>query len=366
MRILFVVEHFYPYIGGAEHLFWVLSRALVEEGHEVRVITTRFRSDLPREESIEGVQIRRIDCGNRFLFSVVSLPTLLKEVRHYDLIQTTSYNAALPAFIASVIGRKPVVITFHEVWGRLWFRLPKTRPWLQLAYYLWEQLLLRLPFDRFIAVSDATESSLQQAGVPDKRTIRIYNGLDYKTLEPFRYRPPQDFVVTYYGRLGTSKGLDLLLPAMADFLQSHPEAVWKLIIPRVPDQLFQWVMSTIHQMPAASQVQLLHDLDRDVLLEEVSTSTCVVVPSYSEGFCFVAAEAVAMGVPVISSHQTALKEVVGGQMIRMGRMDVHALRESLERAHAGQWESAPVRRFDLKDSIRQYSVLYDQLRHSGK
>ena len=39
MKILFVLENFYPNIGGVETLFKSLTEQLVREGHEVMVIT---------------------------------------------------------------------------------------------------------------------------------------------------------------------------------------------------------------------------------------------------------------------------------------------------------------------------------------
>lgn len=61
MRILFVLEHFHPYIGGVEYLFWQLSKSLVSQGHEVMVITTRFDKKLPQRDRNEGIDIYRVN-----------------------------------------------------------------------------------------------------------------------------------------------------------------------------------------------------------------------------------------------------------------------------------------------------------------
>jgi glycosyltransferase involved in cell wall biosynthesis len=195
MRILFVLEHFHPYLGGAEHLFWTLAKALVAKGCKVAVVTTRFKKGLPKTEQIEGITIYRVDCYNRFLFSFFSLPVILRLLPEYDIVHTTSYNAALPAWIAARLSKKPVVITFHEVWGQLWWKLPYASFLERIAFYSWEQLLLKLSFNTFIAVSEFTKKALIEAGVPGHKVIRIYNGMDYTDFEGYTHTPPDRFTL---------------------------------------------------------------------------------------------------------------------------------------------------------------------------
>ena len=64
MRILFVLEHFYPYIGGVEQLFWQLSKSLVARGHEVKVITTRFDKKLSKTQGVLPVEYLAVANGN--------------------------------------------------------------------------------------------------------------------------------------------------------------------------------------------------------------------------------------------------------------------------------------------------------------
>lgn len=361
MRILFVLEHFHPYIGGAEHLFWELSRALTGRGHHVRVVTTRFRTDLPEEEMINGITILRVNCINRYFFSFFSILKVIQEARSADLIHTTSYNAALPAFIAAKWRKKPVIVTFHEVWARLWWSLPLTPLWLKSAYWTWEQILLKLPFDRFVGVSQATAQALIEAGVKPARVTMIYNGLDYSRFSNYSHQPPVEFTFTYFGRLGTSKGLDFLLPAASRFVRKYPEVIFKLIIPQIPEAIYKWVLQELKDILQSGQIQIVHDLNQQKLFEEVATSSCVVVPSRSEGFCFVAAEAVAMGLPVLSSERTALAEVVGGQFIHIDPLSEEGVFRALEAAKRGEWGQKEIRQFPLRRSVDQYLQLFEDV-----
>ncbi len=360
MKILFVLEHFYPYIGGAERLFFELTRALAQAGHEVAVITTRFRPDLPAEERVAGVRVRRVDCRNRYWFSIVSLPVVYRMAGQYDVVHTTSYNAALPAWLGGALRQKPVLITFHEVWGQLWWRLPFAAFPQRVLFYLWEQLLLRLPFRRFIAVSEFTRQAFRHHGIPAPRCLRIYNGLDYRELAPYTHRPPETFTVAYFGRLGMSKGLELLLPAVQQLRQAHPDARLKLIVPTYPKPMYEWLLRQLEERGLQEHTQLLHDLPRATLYEAVSTASCVAIPSYSEGFCFVAAEASAIGVPIVSSHKGALPEVVSGRYLSMTAMTADSLAQALRAAYRGQWEERPLRAFELQDAVEAYLELYQE------
>lgn len=358
MKVLFVLEHYDPYIGGAEKLFRELAVSLVNEGHSVSVVTTRFLPSLPLLEVLDGVSVHRVRCFNRFLFSFLSLPRVLQVGRSCDIIQTTSYNAALPAWLASVLLSKPAIITFHEVWGKLWWKLPYIPLPLRIGYSLWERMILQLPFRKVIAVSEATKRALLQAGVQASVVERIYNGLDYNDLESVRHQDPDHFVCTYFGRLGTSKGLELLLPAIALHLQEYPGSRFNLVIPTYPIGLYRRIRTLAESL--GDQVVMHHDLPREALFEMVARSSCVVIPSHSEGFCFAAAEAVAIGVPIISSEQAALAEVTGGKVLALESLSISGLAHALCDARQGSWKEKPVLRFELSDSVRHYITAYAQ------
>ncbi|PHI20316.1 hypothetical protein CEQ90_09015 [Lewinellaceae bacterium SD302] len=361
MNILFVLEHYHPYIGGAETLFRDLTVRLAKLGHDITVVTTRFDNKLAKEENYRGVRVVRVNCRNRFLFSLLSLPRVWREAGKADLIHTTTYNAALPAWLAAKLRGERIIVTFHEVWAGLWKRLPFISNLAAAAYYLFEQLLLRLPFDRYVAVSDFTRRELIANGIPAEKVVNIYNGLDYAEFAEYDHQPPEQFTFTYYGRLGISKGLDLLLPAARDFFLLHPNSRLRLIIPRQPAGMYARVRELIEELEIEKQVELLHELPWRELLGKVATSSCVVIPSYSEGFCFVAAEAVALGVPIVSSGQGALVETVGGRFVEMEEMAVAALTQALERAFIKDYDYREPPSFPLADSIEAYLPLYGSI-----
>ena len=367
MRILFVLENYYPNIGGVETLFKYLIDHLVEAGNECVVITSQLSPNDPLLEEEEGLTLIRIPVSNRYFFTFKALWPILKCIRSCDFVQTTSYNAGLPAFIAAKLYRKKILITFHEAWGKLWFQLPFMGLLSKTFHYLFEQFLLFLPFDRFIAVSQNTAKRLLDEGVSAKRVITIYNGIDYKEFETEAKQPLEttEFTFTYFGRLGVSKGLDLLLEAAALISKELPESRLQLIIPTVPLSFLNWVKNTIRGNNLADFVQLRHDLPFETLKKAIVTSNCVVIPSYSEGFCFAAVETGALGVPIVSSDRAALPEVISGRFVRMETLSTAALVDAMRKAYRGAWEERPLRRFALEDTVQNYLKLYSKMIEKG-
>ena len=317
MKILFVLEYYYPNIGGVERLFKSLTEHLVNSGNEVTVLTNRFDKNLKNREYMNGVFVRRLNFRNRFLFTFLSIPWVIRYSKNKDLIHTTSYNAAFPSFIAAKLLGKKVLITFHEAWGKLWFKLPFINPFSKFLFYIYEQAIISLRFHRFIAVSDYTRNCLIRNGVSNRRIVRIYNGLVYEKPLWKNQQKQQNFVYTFFGRLGPSKGIDILIKASIIFLSKNKASRLRLIITKTPKSILNYIYSEINNSRLSEQLEVFHHLSDKDLKNKLLDSSCVVVPSVSEGFCFAAAETVALGVPLISSDMGALKEVVSGTHIRM-------------------------------------------------
>ncbi len=145
-----------------ETLFRHLVQELVNRGHEVEVITAAMPG-APASETLEGAKVTRVRCpslGRRYAFTLLAIPAVVREAYRSDVIHTTTYNAALPAWLAARIARVPVVITVHEVWAEQWNRLPGLNWLWSWGFRLFEWLVLNLPFDHYLCVSRHTRERL--------------------------------------------------------------------------------------------------------------------------------------------------------------------------------------------------------------
>lgn len=369
MKILFVLENYYPNIGGVETLFKNLAEQLVIEDHYVTVVTTLpEQSNAPKREQIGRLTIHRISFLNRYFFTFLGFFSILKYVRHCDIVHTTSYNAGVPAVLAAKLFGKKTIITFHEVWGKLWFDLPYFGKIAHWGHYLFEQFLLKLPFDHFVAVSESTKESLIEAGINAHKITTIYNGINYSEFENIQIDnysnlspdSKKSFVYTFFGRLGISKGIDILLDAAVILKKELPNSHLQMIIPKIPAPFFKTIQNEIEKKQLTTYIKLQHHLPFKTLQKELKQSDCVVIPSYSEGFCYAAVECIAMQIPIISSDKKALREVVSGKFIKMKSHDASTLANMVIQAARGEWQQTPIKKFELKETIKNYLKLYQQ------
>jgi len=369
MRLVYVLEYYYPNIGGVETLFKSLIESLAQEGHQITIITSQVTPDAPLKEKQGNIQISRMPFNNRYLFTFLGFFYILPHIRNCQLVHTTSYNAAIPAFFAAKLFGKKVIITFHEVWADLWHRLPYMGKLSKIVHRLFEQFLLKLPFHHFIGVSESTTNNLIQAGIKKERVTTIYNGIDYDDFQVDLIKPitkNNPFTYTYFGRLGISKGLDLLMEAIPIIQKQYPTSQFQLIIPKVPINFLKKIHTFIKTNKLENYLILQHHLSFEALKQAIATSDCVVIPSYSEGFCFAAVETIAIGTPIISSDQTALKEVVSGKFIKMNHFSVDSLVLAMNKAIKGEWSKSPIKRFELNSTIEQYKNLYHRILITSK
>ena len=216
MKLLFVLENYLPHIGGVEIVFKNLCESLAAQGHRVDIITHKMKNTASFEV-INCVHVHRIPCfGSRYLFTFLAVPKVLELARKADIIHTTTFNGAPPAWLAAKIAKKPVILTVHEVWVGKWKQLTEMGTLQALLHDLLERLIYTLPFSQYVCVSHSTKTRLDAIGVPKARSHVIHNGLDYTFWNPGRYtkRDVQrlqqnlgmhgNFVYLFYGRPGVS------------------------------------------------------------------------------------------------------------------------------------------------------------------
>ena len=58
MKIVHVVTHYWPVVGGLENVVKFLTESMAKLGHEVHVVSSTYGAeDRPREEEVNGVYI---------------------------------------------------------------------------------------------------------------------------------------------------------------------------------------------------------------------------------------------------------------------------------------------------------------------
>ncbi len=138
MRICLVYDCLFPHtVGGAERWYRNLAERLAAEGHEVTYLTLRQWERGERAE-IDG-RVRVLTAGPRMalyteggrrriapplVFGLGVLWHLLRHGGRYEVVHTCSfpYFSLLAAALARTRGRYALVVDWHEVWSREYWR----------------------------------------------------------------------------------------------------------------------------------------------------------------------------------------------------------------------------------------------------
>jgi len=175
--------------------------------------------------------------------------------------------------------------------------------------------------DHIFVASSMTERSLLEIGIPaNKITVIPYGApVDYFQPQP---KPDTTFRAIYAGRLSPRKGAHYLLAAWKEL--NLPQAELMIVGSNMmPPDWFAPYQDGCRLVPSVSHM---------ALNQYYSAANVLVFPSLVEGFGLVLTEAMACGIPVITTPNTAgpnlITDGVEGFIIPI--RDVEALKEKLE------------------------------------
>jgi len=108
--------------------------------------------------------------------------------------------------------------------------------------------------------------------------------------------------VFFAGWLNPRKNVISLLRAIPHIIKSSPDISVHIAGEKCDDEYFEDIQSTIKNLHIDKYVNLLGRINQDEVMRELSEASVFVLPSKQENAPMAIAEAMAMGVPVISSN----------------------------------------------------------------
>jgi len=336
--------------GGAEPVWALLASLFAERGDEV-VLALDERGealvDLSPKLRIEIVG-RGASEGTR------ALARLLREMQPDAALSAIAGNA-LKLAAAKLLARSPAALVI-SVHGLLEHRTGK----LSAAALHGMPLLGRLA-SRIVCVSDGLRREMiERWHAPADRTLRIYNPVlpqrPVENLEALAARPPH---VVALGRLSPDKGFDVLIDA---FVKVTVKDASLSIAGRGADH--DALQARIEARGLSDRVRLVGFV-RPASLYGVAR-LCV-IPSRSEAFGLVAAEALSAGLPVVATNCDGPREILDdgryGRIVPVG--DADALAAAIDAALADPGEPAPrierAKAFSVETGFRAWSDLLDEI-----
>jgi glycosyltransferase involved in cell wall biosynthesis len=328
MKIAMFTDYFYPELGGIQDSIATVSRALGRRGHVVDIHAPRYGAgDYRRigaavgERDLGGnVRIRRrmsLPFPSSTRQSRAALPSpaawvALAGRARPDVIHSHSFfGIGLEALLAGAWLGIPVIGTNHTTIAGFAPHIPVSVD-RAAAYVMWY-------YNRCDHVTAPSRSVFEELG-PDRlrRPHRVVsNPIDIELFTPaeaiardatrdrFGLSGP---TITYAGRLGPEKNIDVILHAMAA-LRDQGIAAELAIAGHGSHEPVLRVLAA--ELRIAERVRFLGTLAPDDLARLLQISDIFAMMSTSETQSMVLLQAMASGVPVVAANTRALPEFVG-------------------------------------------------------
>jgi glycosyltransferase involved in cell wall biosynthesis len=305
MRVCLVYDCLYPYtVGGAERWYRNLAERLAASGHEVTFLTRR-QWERESDVDVPGVRVIAVSprmelyAGDRrrllppLLFGLGVFRHLLRHGRRYDIVHTASfpYFSLLAAGVARKRGRFRLLVDWHEVWTREYWReyLGGFRG--RIGWRV-QRACVRIPHRAF-CFSHLHERRLRQEGFSGDLT-RL-EGQYAGPAEATRPRPAR-LVAVFAGRHIAEKRVPALVPALAEARRQVPGLRGE-IYGDGPER--EHVLRAIAENGLDGEIVAPGFVDGALLQEALAGALCLALPSRREGYGLVVIEAAARGVPVV-------------------------------------------------------------------
>lgn len=320
-----------PLGGGAGKATQAIAQQLATMGHDVDVITSNI--EFSYNETVDnGVKVHAVpslrkgihDCGFRgaitYLFFAYFKVHKLFFKSTYDIVH---YFFSLPtAFISLLPGKHrqvPYVVSLrgsdvphYDLYNKKlelfhWFFLPLTK-------FIWK---------RARAIT-AVSTSLKQIALQintNKKIQVIPNGIDinmFTSLTRTR-RTENEFHLITVSRLIKRKGIQNVLQSLAEMKDDSI----KLTI--IGEGNYETELKKIcNNLGLSNSVSFIGFRERNTLPEYFSQSDLFILPSLAEAFGNVIAEAMACGLPIISTNEGGIPDLVNtenGILIKPGSVE---------------------------------------------
>ncbi|MBU4057863.1 glycosyltransferase family 4 protein, partial [Patescibacteria group bacterium] len=251
------------------------------------------------------------------------LPLLQRKYR-LDILHT-QYILPIPSFSAGMVTIHDILFETHPQYFTSLFRFRST-------------ILMRLSAWRASHVFTVSEFSRQEMLsryriAPEKISV-IHNGVDKNRFYPGK--SGQDIIerkglsskgyLLSVGRLEPRKNHVTLIRAYARLLN----ATLPLVIIGQMDFGFDEIFQVIQELKLGSQVIMLNDVEDDELPAFYRHAKLFAYPTWAEGFGMPPLEAMASGVPTISSDSTSIPEVTGNAAVLIEPSDINALANAID------------------------------------
>jgi glycosyltransferase involved in cell wall biosynthesis len=306
MNFLLVNYEYPPIGGGAATATFHIAREIAGMGHDVTVLTSRFREkkDVVMEAGVRIIRCsalrKKADRSNLFeMFTFLSSACLnLRKILKNHHIEVAIVFFVFPCGPIGLLGRYiagvPYIISLRGG------DVPGTEPHLDFLHKILQPVrrLLYRHSEAIVANSDGLRE-LAQKSDPCPAQI-IHNGVDTVFYSPQVHKKDDIPVFLFVGRFIEQKNLFYLLNQISHLRRSYSRP-FRLSL--VGDGPLRGALANRAMQLKVDDLIIWHGwLKKDQLRDIYRSAYCLLLPSLYEGMPNVALEAMACGLPVIASR----------------------------------------------------------------
>ena len=343
LKIAFLSYRSKPFSGGQGIYVKYLSKALHDLGHEIDVFSGPPYPDLdPKVKLVKIPSLGLYEKNSKFfdvnstellnplnLFEWLSVNSggfpepytfgkrikkiIKKNLNDYDVIHD---NQSLSYELLFFQKKKPLVTTIHHpISMDLAYQLQSTNDiFLKLLMRRWHSFLVMQKFvakrlRKIVVPSNSSMKDIKKEfHVDEYKMVRVMNGIDLNIFYPDSEVQKIPFkLVTVASSDVPLKGLDYLLEALSDLAKVYPNISLSIIGEQKKGGHTERLLKKLN---LEKRVNFFSNLSQEDLRTTYCEAEIAVIPSLYEGFGFAAIEAMACGVPLISTSGGALPEVI--------------------------------------------------------
>jgi len=315
VRVLHVTPCFAPawVYGGLPESAYQFARHLARAGASVRVLTTDANgwgkrldaASMAAYEHRDLIEVRYCARVARQSVSLELLGALAEQMRWADVVHLhAAYSfPTIPTLLAARLLKRPVIWTPHGAFQR-WSGSRRVG-----LKSLWEKVCIAIASRELVLhLTSEDELAETRARFPHGTIELIPNGVE---IPPTLNREPRStrLRLGFVGRLDPKKGIENLLAACHILKERNGPDLSLAIAGAGSSEYEAQLRREIARLELSNEVTMLGDIRGEEKQRMFEQTDVVVVPSFTENFAIVVAEALAHGVAVIASTGTPWKEV---------------------------------------------------------
>lgn len=303
MKICIFTESIDKKDGGPSRSVPILARGLAEAGVDVTLLAVE--TDEMNTHLLEGTSVTLVRVSP--FASQGDYMTLLSSAK-YDLIH--SQCIWVPSYHKVAVAARelniPLIITPR---GTL-------EPW-SLEQKKWKKRLALLLYQKndlqksaaILATAEMEAEHVRTLGIKSPIAV-IPNGIDVTEYQcrPIDFLPKVKKQIVFLSRIHQKKGIEILINVWQRMRADYPE--WKVVIAgNGEEEYIQQLKTLISTIGLSEVVEIIPPVFGEAKHKLYMESALFVLPTYSENFGMVIAEALACGVPVVTTNGTPWQEL---------------------------------------------------------